>query len=59
MSQSQKQEFWGAMATGLNNTADAMAEQNRKRAAEQEEQRRRQVNCETYFIGNTAYTSCK
>jgi hypothetical protein len=59
MSVSQKQEFWGAMATGLNNTADAMAEQNRKRAAEQEEQRRRQVNCTTNFLGSTAYTTCR
>ncbi len=59
MSESQKQEFWGAMATGLNNTADAMAEQNRKRAAEQEEQRRRQVNCTTNFLGCTAYTTCR
>ena len=59
MSQSQKQEFWDGMASGLNSASQNLAEQNRRIAAEQEAQRRRQVNCETYFIGNTAYTSWK
>jgi hypothetical protein len=59
MSESQKQEFWNGMAGGLQGASDALAEQNRRIAAEKEAQRKRQVNCETYFIGNTAYSSCK
>jgi hypothetical protein len=58
MSESQKQEFWNGIAGGLQGASDALAEQNRRIAAEKEAQRRRQVNCETYFIGNTAYTRC-
>lgn len=59
MSESQKQEFWNGMAGGLQGASDALAEQNRRIAAEKEEQRRRQVNCTTEFIGSTAYTRCR
>ena len=59
MSVSQKQEFWNGMASGLQGASDALAEQNRRIAAEQEEQRRRQVNCTTEFMGSTAYTRCR
>jgi hypothetical protein len=59
MSQSQKQEFWNGIAGGLQGASDALAEQNRRIAAEQEEQRRRQINCTTEFMGSTAYTRCR
>ena len=59
MSQSQKQEFWNGMAGGLQGASDALAEQNRRIAAEKEEQRRRQINCTTEFMGSTAYTRCR
>jgi hypothetical protein len=59
MSQSQKQEFWNGVAGGLQGASDALAEQNRRIAAEQEEQRRRQINCTTEFMGSTAYTRCR
>lgn len=59
MSQSQKQEFWNGVAGGLQGASDALAEQNRRIAAEKEEQRRRQINCTTEFMGSTAYTRCR
>jgi len=59
MSVSQKQEFWNGMAGGLQGASDALAEQNRRIAADQEEQRRRQINCTTEFMGSTAYTRCR
>jgi hypothetical protein len=62
MSQSQKQEFWNGIAGGLQGASDALAEQNRRiaaEAAERDAQSRRQVNCTTEFMGSTAYTRCR
>lgn len=62
MSVSQKQEFWNGIAGGLQGASDALAEQNRRiaaEAAERDAQSRRQVNCTTDFIGSTAYTRCR
>ena len=62
MSVSQKQEFWNGMAGGLQGASDALAEQNRRiaaEAAERDAQSRRQINCTTEFMGSTAYTRCR